>query len=153
MSTSDLSQQEADIRKKAASDGITHLSTGVIIVQDSKILLVRRVPNDFLGGVYELPGGGIEDDENFAESVRREVLEETGLDVSIITHVLNGFDYKTDKKPRVRQINFIVTTKPGNTILDPSEHDDYKWVDQDLMSELNVTDAIKSSVYAAFKLL
>lgn len=38
---------EASIRKKAAEDGITHLSTGIAVLRDKKILMVRRAKDDF----------------------------------------------------------------------------------------------------------
>ena len=58
---------ENAIRDKAAKEGITHISTGVAVVNDGKILLVRRSIDDFLGGYYELPGGGVDDGETIVK--------------------------------------------------------------------------------------
>ncbi len=57
---------------------------GVIFNQDrSQVLLVKRqdVP------VWVLPGGGVEEGENSSDAVIREVLEETGLTVTIVRKV------------------------------------------------------------------
>ncbi len=145
-----LKELEKQIREQAVKDGITHLSTGIAIIKDGKVLIVRREPNDFLGGYYELPGGGIDKDETFYEAVKREVLEETGLEVTAITNILKGFDYTTNKKPRVRQTNFTVSVSPGEVQLS-KEHDDYKWISPDEVDGFNMTKEIKTSIEDTFK--
>jgi 8-oxo-dGTP diphosphatase len=136
---------EEEIRKQANKDGVTHLSTGAAVVRDQKILMVRRSKDDFLGGYYELPGGGVDEGESIQESAIREVLEETGLIVDQVVDVFEGFDYATDKKPHVRQINFLVTVKPGEVSLSP-EHDIYTWVDYDTIAALKMTDNMRRCV-------
>lgn len=58
------------------------ISAGAVTIQDEKILLVRY--NDNHGGSYLVgPGGGIHyDDETLIQALIREVIEETGLEVS-----------------------------------------------------------------------
>src|SRR4051794_24649317 len=97
--------EEFLFREQAKKDDITHLSTGIAVWRDNKILIVRRSAADYLGGQYELPGGGVDQGETLTEAAIREVKEETGLTVSKVITVFAGFDYSTDRKPRVRQIN------------------------------------------------
>lgn len=145
MKINELARLEKCIRQQAKADGITHLSTGIVIIKNGKILIVRRAANDFLGGNYELPGGGVDEGESFYEAVKREVLEETGLAVEAIVGVFDGFDYSTDKKPKVRQTNFIVEVKPGEVRLS-DEHDDYKWIKLVEVDNFNMTQEIKTSI-------
>lgn len=57
----------------------TNKRVGAVVVKNNKILLVHRFKN---GSEYwVLPGGGVEDDESIEEGLRREVKEETGLDL------------------------------------------------------------------------
>ncbi|HSH55379.1 MAG TPA: NUDIX domain-containing protein [Candidatus Limnocylindrales bacterium] len=44
--------------------------------------MARRSAADYLGGVFELPGGGVDEGDTSVESAMREVKEEMGLTVS-----------------------------------------------------------------------
>lgn len=144
---------EKDFREQAKKDGITHISTGVAILRDAKILMVRRAADDFLGGSYELPGGGVDEGETISEGAIREVKEETGLIVSKIVAIFEGFDYSTERKPSVRQVNFLVEVNPGDVVLDPKEHDDFIWVDQNNISNINMSDSMRKCVNDALDLI
>jgi 8-oxo-dGTP diphosphatase len=137
---------ENDIRDQAKKDGITHISTGVAILRDGKILMARRAAGDFLGGVYELPGGGVDEGETITEGAVREVKEETGLTVSKVVATFEGFDYSTDRKPHVRQVNFLVEVEPGEITLDAAEHDDYLWVDATTVDDIKMSEAMHKCV-------
>lgn len=56
------------------------LGVGALIFDGDQILLVER-GKDPLKGYWSLPGGVLETGETLAEGVRREVREETGLEV------------------------------------------------------------------------
>jgi ADP-ribose pyrophosphatase YjhB (NUDIX family) len=53
---------------------------GALIFEDEKILLVER-GKEPLKGYWSLPGGIVETGEKLVDGIRREVAEETGLDV------------------------------------------------------------------------
>ncbi|MET7664930.1 NUDIX hydrolase [Streptomyces sp. NPDC057681] len=52
---------------------------GVVVREDGRLLTIRRADN----GTWELPGGVLELDETPETGVRREVWEETGIDVEV----------------------------------------------------------------------
>jgi ADP-ribose pyrophosphatase YjhB (NUDIX family) len=63
------------------TDRVT-VAVGAVIVQQDRLLLVERARDPGIGR-WAVPGGRVEPGETLAEAARREVLEETGLEVSI----------------------------------------------------------------------
>lgn len=52
---------------------------GIVVRDDDRVLVIKRDDN----GQWEAPGGVLELNESFEAGVRREVLEETGLEVTV----------------------------------------------------------------------
>ncbi|MBH0781229.1 NUDIX hydrolase [Nocardia bovistercoris] len=127
---------ERELRAAAHTDGIGDFVVGVAVFRDGKLLVVRRVPDDYYGGMYELPGGGVESGESFAECVTRELFEETGLRVREITEFLGAIDYATRSKARVRKFSFVVDADAGQVELAPGEHDAHAWIGADDLDRL-----------------
>lgn len=139
---------ERELRQQASSEGINHFVVGVAVFRDGKLLVVRRVADDWHGGKYELPGGGVEPGETFAECVVRELFEETGLRIRRITDVLGGFDYATRTKSKVRKYSFVVETEPGDVLLAHDEHDEFQWIDADSLDNLPMAEDMRAAVFA-----
>ena len=77
------------------------VGVGVLVWRDDHLLLVRRARPPG-AGEWSLPGGGQELGETLFETARREVAEETGLDVEPVA-VLTAVDSITrDDHGRVR---------------------------------------------------
>jgi len=74
------------------------VGVGGVARQDGAILLIRRgtPPSE---GLWSVPGGRVEWGETLSEAVRREVLEETGLEVEVgevaglVERIYEGFHY------------------------------------------------------------
>jgi 8-oxo-dGTP diphosphatase len=60
------------------------LGVGAIVVDGDRVLLVER-GQEPLKGIWSLPGGVVEAGERLEEAVRREALEETGLEVAPVS--------------------------------------------------------------------
>lgn len=115
---------------QAKQDGIQKFVVGAYILQEGKMLLLRRSETeDFLPGIVELPSGGVDEGETLDAALHREVLEETGLAIKSLDKYVNAFDYVSGSGKKARQFNFVVTIADYNQLkLNPQEHDAYYWV-------------------------
>jgi 8-oxo-dGTP diphosphatase len=74
---------------------------GIVVIKDDTVLLVRRgkPPNI---GAWTLPGGAQELGETTEEAARRELLEETGLEVDTLHFAATVDNIRRDETGRVR---------------------------------------------------
>lgn len=63
-----------------------HIAAGVVYHND-KMLITQRKPDGLLGGLWEFPGGKVQDGESAQEACQREFREETGLEVRIASYL------------------------------------------------------------------
>lgn len=115
-----------DILYEARENGINHFSVGAGVFKEGKLLVLKRKENDTFGGMFEIPGGGVEDNESLEDAVRRELLEETGLVMDNILYYSGNFDYGEGEK-YTREFNFIVSVSSFTDII-LTEHDEYRFI-------------------------
>ncbi|MCD6178255.1 NUDIX hydrolase [bacterium] len=144
----------SNIKNIKNNKGIKRIVVGAIVVSDRNILFLRRHPNDFMGGIYELPSGAVQEGEDLIDALKREIAEETGLQIKNILSFVNSFDYKSKKGIMTRQFNFLVTVENADEVrLNPKEHDDYIWISfNDLSSTPLLDKLIKNTAEKAIEL-
>jgi len=71
------------------------VAAAVLIEQDGRVLLVRRV-NEPFRGMWTLPAGFVNGGEDPAEAAARECLEETGLSVNVtrVLDIISGREHE-----------------------------------------------------------
>lgn len=74
---------------------MANIRVAVIILNKKKILLIRRIKNG--KEYFVLPGGGVENKEDIFKAAKREIKEETGLNIKSIQKMFKFFN-KTDKR-------------------------------------------------------
>lgn len=69
--------------------------TAAVIEKDGKILIAQRRTGDALAGKWEFPGGKMEPGETPEQCLRRELMEEFGIDALIGAYICSSeFEYK-----------------------------------------------------------
>ena len=117
------------------------IGVGAVIVQDGRVLLVRR-RHEPLAGQWTLPGGAVELGETLAGALRREILEETGLAIEVgpIIEVLDRIT--RDETGRVRH-HFVLVDylcwPVGGDLQAGSDVADARFVDPAELPRYNLT--------------
>lgn len=88
---------ERELPVKPAKKVLPHYDvTAAVIRENGKILIAQRPPEGMLGGLWEFPGGKVENGETLAEGLRREIKEELGLEIAVgepIVTVKHGYTH------------------------------------------------------------
>ncbi|MGD0921379.1 MAG: NUDIX domain-containing protein [Terriglobia bacterium] len=128
------------------------VGVGGVVVDRGRVLLVRR-GNEPLKGAWSIPGGLLELGEELAEGVRRELKEETGLDVKPL-EVLAVFDRVFREGPRVRYHYVIVDYAcrlKGGRLRSASDVLDARWVRREDLPQYHLSEKATSVLLQAFE--
>jgi A/G-specific adenine glycosylase len=82
-------QEEFPIKKPKVARPIIKAGVGILRHLDGRVLITQRWGDDFLGGLWEFPGGKQEKGEKIENTVIRELKGEIGLNVKISRHALD----------------------------------------------------------------
>tara|TARA_B100001971_G_C17841543_1_gene358845 strand:+ start:87 stop:473 length:387 start_codon:yes stop_codon:yes gene_type:complete len=95
-----------------------------IIEKDNKILIGRRGPGEKLSGLWEFPGGKLEDGETHQECLKRELKEEMGIDVKI-NDLVSEYVYEY---PHISYQLYFYSVNQFEGELQFHTHDKIEWV-------------------------
>lgn len=131
----------------AHNDGIEKISVKLVIKKEDTVLLLKRVKNDHFPDLYELPGGGLNENEDIFSGARRELFEETGLIIKKFISQLEIINFNTNSnQKKCRQYAFIILPIKKDIILNPNEHSEYKWVSSAELENLYIFPKIKTMI-------
>jgi 8-oxo-dGTP diphosphatase len=107
-----------------------------IIQKGGKILVLKRSDRDeHKPGIWETPGGGIDEKINPKEALEKEILEETNLVVKI-KEPFNVFSFTKDTGEYKVGITFLCDYASGDLKLS-NEHEEFKWIKPGKFKNLN----------------
>lgn len=71
------------LREKAKRTPTHPIAVGIVFHGD-KVLITQRASEGLLGGLWEFPGGKINNGEDACSACKREIKEETGLEIEVV---------------------------------------------------------------------
>jgi len=96
---------------------------------DGKYLLLHRSPIKYPGtrGTWDIPGGRIEIGTKLIDNLRREVKEETQLEITSEPTLIAAQDIIPNEEKHVVRLTYFARAD-GEPVLDTEENIEYKWV-------------------------
>lgn len=127
-----------------AANSIVVAVTAFIQDDSGRILMIRRTDND----LYAIPGGALELGETLTQTVQREVMEETGIDVQVTDMIGVYSDPEhviefTDGEVR-QEFSICFRAAPaGGNLRTSNESKEVLWVAPGDLGELNIHPSIR----------
>lgn len=122
----------------------------IILNGKGKFLLIKRSPNDYYAsGLWEFPGGKLDEGQDLTNALEREVIEETNLLVLPTTRIAYT-ESSVIPKGKYKGLPYVVIIGIGKMIGGKlklsEEHTDFKWVTLKEAFEMPIKDEIRKSL-------
>lgn len=135
----------------------TVAASGIVARKDDderlEVLIIQRSRNDHWPFMWELPRGGCDKPigEDPIHCVKREIKEETGLDVEVLK-LIDMIEYQAEGGKRLTKC-FVYLCKmvdDDQKVKLSKEHDDYRWINELGMAENLIPPDQKKSLEKVF---
>lgn len=114
----------------------------IIKNEENKYLIVYRSRSDtYAAGEADLPGGKIDPGETIQQGLRREVKEESNLEIEILKP-LRTWGFKNNNHETVG-ITFLAKHRSGNVVLS-WEHESFEWLSREELLGRNIPEWLRN---------
>ena len=125
---------------------VQRIAAKAIIINNINQILILREASTYQEGTnvgkYGLPGGRVEVGESYFDGLKREIREETGLDIVVDKPVFVGEWFPIIKDIPHQIIGIFFACKPlSNDVALSLEHDHYVWINPQDVSGYDMTSS------------
>lgn len=116
--------------------------------KQGKFLILRRNTEKYKGvkGEWDIVGGRIDPGSKLADNLKREVKEETQLEILSEPKLIHAQDIIHNKEKHVVRLSYIGDTD-GEPVLDISENLEYRWLSlEELKNQENLDVYVKKII-------
>ncbi|GIW61302.1 MAG: DNA mismatch repair protein MutT [Patescibacteria group bacterium] len=110
---------------------------GAILDKEKNLLILKRASHDSHPGIWEIPGGALNFNEDLDQGVQREVYEETGLSVNALFPFAAYSEISTKGYQVIRIAYLCKLLNDKHSVSLSSEHDEYQWVNLEQVTRIN----------------
>ena len=129
------------------------LGIGALIFEGGCILMAQRGKAPLMGQ-WSLPGGLVETGESLENAVRREVLEETGLEVKPLG-VLEIFERIMRNAEGAAEYHYVlldyICRVTGGTLCAGDDASRVQWVERRALKDLHITEGTLAVIEKGFR--
>lgn len=118
-----------------------------IIQEKEKVLLIKRA-GGLQAGKWAFPGGVVEGRESDENALKREILEETGLEIKKIVRKVSDYNYKREDNSKTEGTSYLVLVKKTRLVKN-TEVLEFKWASIEELESLNVIPGIEEEAITA----
>jgi 8-oxo-dGTP diphosphatase len=111
--------------------------TAALLFDQGRLMICQRPPSDHLAGLWELPGGKVEELESQEACLKRELREELGIDTVIGKQF--GRSVYAYEKGTILLVAYYVQWSGGS--LAPTFHSDVRFVSADALRTFHFAPA------------
>ena len=157
MKSTNIQHPTSDIRRLSSRQYPQRpiLGVGAIIIEGERVLLVER-GREPLKGYWSLPGGALETGEKLAEGIRREVLEETGLEIEMLS-VVEIFERIMRDAAGLAEYHYVLIDylcrATGGVLQAGDDVSQARWVERACLPEYRITEGTLPVIEKAFQAL
>lgn len=114
---------------------------------EGKYLLVKRSGEKYqhIAGMWDIPGGRIEPGTTLLENLKREVIEETQLEIAEEPVLIFAQDIMKEYEKHIVRLTYKGEAS-GTPILDTSEHTEFMWITLSEMKKQEGLDPFVSEI-------
>lgn len=118
-----------------------------IIRNNDKILVLKRSnEEDVFAELWDIPGGKIEYGEKIVDGIKREVMEETGLDVDVDFRPWSIWSFMTPAKERQTVGITLLAQYKGGEVKISSEHTEFRWISPSEFASMSADPSLKAEI-------
>ena len=98
-----------------------------VIYKEDKFLIAQRNLKKAQGGLWEFPGGKVEENETHEEALKREIKEEFNADIRVDKYIGENVHHYPEKDIKLVFYKATLLSKK----IDLLEHEDFRWITKD----------------------
>lgn len=124
--------------------------TGLVKYKD-KFLIVKRNSNmEMYPNKWSFPGGKVIPGETLFETLKREIKEETNLDIENRKEFISDFSFQRPFGKSTMGFCFLVNAKHNNVKIN-EEFTDFTWITQNEINNYDLIQPLKTEIKKASK--
>jgi len=120
-----------------------------IIFNENKFLIMKRSSSkeNIHSGKWAFPGGIVEENETAEQALKRELKEETNLELKKIIKKISSYNYKRQNNEDTYGECYLVDA--DGKVLISEEADDFRWVTIEELGDLDFVDGMDEEILIA----